>query len=332
MQIKNIYLKHGLALAPMAGVTDRAFRRLCVGMGCEYAVTEMVSAKAICYESEARPSAPARSAPLARIDEGIPTAIQIFGSDPTFMARAAKMLSELTYRGASGVRPAAIDINMGCPVKKVVSCGEGSALMKTPELAADIVAAVKGAVDIPVTVKIRAGWDRSSVNAPEMAKRLEAAGADAICVHGRTREQFYAPSSDNRVIAEVKRAVSVPVFGNGDINTAADALRMLDETGCDGLMIARGSMGDPWLFAEIAAALEGREYTSPELRERIETAYAYAEALVEENGQGGVVKARGQLAWYITGIRGAAAVRAALNAATELSELKNILFGILEDE
>ncbi len=332
MQIKNIYLKHGLALAPMAGVTDRAFRRLCTEQGCEYAVTEMVSAKAICYESEARPSAPARSAPLAHIDEGIPTAIQIFGADPEFMARAAKMLSELTYRGASGVRPAAIDINMGCPVKKVVSCGEGSALMKTPELAADIVAAVKGAVDIPVTVKIRAGWDRSSVNAPEMAKRLEAAGADAICVHGRTRDQFYAPSSDNRVIAEVKRAVSVPVFGNGDINTAADALRMLDETGCDGLMIARGSMGDPWLFAEIAAALEGREYTSPDFRTRVEMAYAYAEALVAENGRAGIVKARGQLAWYVKSIPGAAAARAALNSATELDELKNILFGLLQNE
>ncbi len=332
MQIKDIKLTNGLALAPMAGVTDRAFRRLCAGMGCEYAVTEMVSAKAICYESEARASAPARSAPLAHIDEGIPTAIQIFGAEPEFMARAAKMLSELTYRGASGVRPAAIDINMGCPVRKVISCGEGSALMKTPELAAKIVEAVKMAVDIPVTVKIRAGWDSSSVNAPEMAKRLESAGADAICVHGRTREQFYAPSSDNRVIAAVKRAVSVPVFGNGDINTAADALRMLDETGCDGLMIARGSMGNPWLFAEIAAALEGREYRAPELRARIETAYAHAEALVAERGRQGIVEARGQLAWYVKGIPGAAAARAALNAANELSELKNILFGILKDE
>ncbi len=332
MRIKNIELKNGLALAPMAGVTDRAFRRLCTEQGCEYAVTEMVSAKAICYESEARPSAPARSAPLAHIDGGIPTAIQIFGAEPEFMARAAKMLSELTYRGASGVRPAAIDINMGCPVKKVVSCGEGSALMKTPQLAAEIVEAVKKAVSIPVTVKIRAGWDRSSVNAPEMAKRLEAAGADAICVHGRTREQFYAPSSDNRVIAEVKRAVSVPVFGNGDINTAADALRMLDETGCDGLMIARGSMGNPWLFAEIAAVLEGRTYSLPDFRARIEMAYAYAEAVVAENGPGGVVKARGQLAWYVKGIPGAAAARAALNAATELSELKKILFGILNNE
>ncbi len=332
MQIKNISLKHGLALAPMAGVTDRAFRRMCAEQGCEYAVTEMVSAKAICYESEARASAPARSAPLAHIDEGIPTAVQIFGADPEFMARAARMLSELTYRGASGVRPAAIDINMGCPVKKVVSCGEGSALMKTPELAARIVAEVKKAVDIPVTVKIRAGWDRSSVNAPEMAKRLEAAGADAICVHGRTREQFYSPSSDNRVIAEVKKAVSVPVFGNGDINTAADALRMLNETGCNGLMIARGSMGDPWLFAAIAAALEGREYISPSFRTRVETAYEYAESLVKENGRAGIVKARGQLSWYVKNIPGAAAARAALNSATELSELKNILFGLLKDE
>ncbi len=329
MQIKNIRLKHGLALAPMAGVTDRAFRRMCAEQGAEYAVTEMVSAKAICYESEARVAAQARSAPLAHIDDGIPTAIQIFGSEPEFMARAAKMLAELTYKGASGVRPAAIDINMGCPVKKVVSCGEGSALMKTPELAADIVSAVKKAVDVPVTVKIRAGWDRLSINASELAKRLEAAGADAICIHGRTREQFYAPSSDNRVIAEVKKSVSVPVFGNGDINTADDARRMLDETGCDGLMIARGCMGNPWLFAEITAMLEGRTCEVPDLRMRIEAAYKHAEALVAENGKQGIVKARGQLAWYVKGIEGAAAARAAINAATELSELKNILNGLV---
>ena len=325
MQIKDITLKHGLALAPMAGVTDRAFRRLCADQGAEYAVTEMVSAKAICYESESRASAPARTAPLARIDKGIPTAVQLFGADPEFMAHAAKMLAEMSYKGAEGIRPAAIDINMGCPVRKVVSCGEGSALMKTPELAADIVSAVKRAVDIPVTVKIRAGWSSTSINAPELAKRLEDAGADAICIHGRTREQFYAPSSDNRVIAAVKKAVTVPVFGNGDIYTVDDARRMLNETECDGLMIARGSMGNPWLFAEIAAMLDGREYLSPSPKERIEAAYAHAEALVAESGHQGIVRARGQLAWYVKGITGAASARARINAAVELSEMKEIL-------
>lgn len=326
MKIGNIYLEHGLGLAPMAGVTDRWFRRLCASFGAEYAVTEMVSAKALCYEKLSRRSVPAKSACLAYIENGsIPTAVQLFGSEPSFMAEAARMIAEGDYREAEGAGVAAIDINMGCPVKKVVSCGEGSALMKTPELAGRIVSAVRAAVSIPVTVKIRAGWSRDTVNAPELARRLEAAGADAVCVHGRTRDQFYAPSSDNRVIADVKKALSIPVFGNGDIYTAKDATRMLEETGCDGIMVARGTLGNPWLFAEIRAALDKTQFIPPDSHERIALALKYIREATEEKGSQGIIEARGQLSWYVRGIPGAAAARAKLNTASDIDEMTEIL-------
>jgi len=247
-----VNIENGLFLAPMAGVTDRYFRRLCASYGAEYAVTEMVSAKALCYEKRAiRASAPARTAPLAFVDpESIPTAVQIFGSEPSFMAEAAKMLSDSSYRGASGAIPAAIDINMGCPVKKVVSCGEGSALMKDPALAGKIVEAVKMATHLPVTVKIRAGWDKNSINAVEMAKTLEAAGADAICVHGRTREQFYAPSSDNGIIFEVKKAVKIPVIGMGGVSTAEDVIEMM-LAGATAVEVGAANLVDPYVCRDI---------------------------------------------------------------------------------
>jgi len=332
-KIGAVTIKNGLFLAPMAGVTDRYFRRLCASCGAEYAVTEMVSAKALCYEKRAiRASAPARTAPLAFVDpESIPTAVQIFGSEPEFMAEAAKMLSDGSYRGAAGAIPAAIDINMGCPVKKVVSCGEGSALMKNPILAGEIVKAVKEATNLPVTVKIRAGWDKNSINAVEMAKTLEASGADLICVHGRTREQFYAPSSDNGIIAKVKNAVKIPVIGNGDINTVDDAMRMYSETGCDGIMLARGILGNPWLFSEIKAAMNNVIYSPPSSAEKINIALEHIRSVISEKGDGAVAAAKGQLAWYVKGIRGASSARNKIMSAETFSEMEEILLEVAKN-
>ena len=333
LTIGNATLPHGLMLAPMAGVTDRFFRRFCAQCGAEYEVTEMVSAKALCYEKRASKNAPARSAELAFIEEdALPTAVQIFGSEPEYMAEAAAMLENGTYRGNVGKRPVAIDINMGCPVRKVVSCGEGSALMKDARLASEIVRAVKKAVTIPVTVKIRAGWDENSINAPEFAVAMEESGADLICIHGRTREQFYAPSARLEIIAKVKDAVkTVPVIGNGDIYCADDALRMINECKCDGIMVARGSLGNPWLFSEIIAALDGKEYTYPTIRERIEAAIAHTRSILDEKGEKAINEARGQLAWYIKGVHGAASARDSINRADNIDDMERILMSLIKD-
>ena len=242
----NITLPHGLALAPLAGVSDRAFRRVCRACGADFTVSEMVSAKALCYEQRKKdPKNRSVSGQLASVmKDELPMAVQIFGSEPDFMAEAARMIEANEYIGCmSEVPPSAIDINMGCPVRKVTGNGEGSALLKNPQLIGEIVTAVVKAVKLPVTVKIRAGWDRDSINAPEVARIIEASGAAMLTVHARTREQMYEPGVDRSVITAVKQAVSIPVLGNGDIYTAADALSMMAETGCDGVMIARGAMG-----------------------------------------------------------------------------------------
>lgn len=334
IKIGNYTLRHGLFLAPLAGVSDRAFRDVCRAEGAEYTVSEMVSAKALCYEQRTKKEdAPTKTAPLASVYESeMPMAIQLFGCEPDFMAEAARLIEEMSYRGCtSDTPPAAIDINMGCPVHKIVGNGEGSALMKNPALAADIVRAVCRAVSLPVTVKIRAGWDADSINAPEMAKRLEDAGAALIAVHGRTRAQMYAPSADLGVIADVKKSVSVPVVGNGDILSAADAIRMYEQTGCDGVMIARGALGNPWLFAEIRALLEGGVYTPPTLAERMETALSQIAFMVEEKGERiAMAEARKHLSWYIKGIDGAAAARLAINTASTLAEMTAILRDLAE--
>lgn len=335
LKIGAVTLRHALMLAPMAGVTDAAFRAICRREGAEYTVSEMISAKALCYEQAGRASAPAKTASLAATNgEDAPLAVQLFGSDPDFMAEAARLLAEGTYRGACAkTPPVAIDINMGCPVHKVVSNGEGSALMRTPELAARIVSAVKRAVSLPVTVKIRAGWDEKSRNAVEFAKQMEAAGADLICVHGRTRAQLYAPSSDNGIIADVKRAVKVPVIGNGDLFTFEDVSHILAETGCDGVMIARGALGNPFLFAEITAALEGRAYTPPTAEKRLQTALLHAKDLVARKGlRVGISEARKHMSWYCKGLRGAAAARGRLMHAENLNEIAEILDLLLKQE
>ncbi len=325
----SVTLPHGLALAPLAGVSDRAFRRVCRALGADYTVSEMVSAKALVYEQRARGDKERSvSGHLASVlREEMPMAVQLFGCDPAFMAEAARMLESNDYKGCvSEVPPAAIDINMGCPVRKVTGNGEGSALLKNPALAGEIVRAVVRAVSLPVTVKIRAGWDRENINAPEVAKICEDAGAAMICVHARTREQLYEPGVDRSVIAAVKAAVSVPVMGNGDIYTAADALSMMQETGCDGVMIARGAMGNPWLFAEIVAAMEGRDFTLPPAAERFEVALAQVREMIAETGERvGVAEAKKHVAWYCHSMDGAAAARGRIMQATSYEELAAIL-------
>ncbi len=331
LTIGAVTLRHGLMLAPMAGVTDASFRAICRQMGAEYVVSEMVSAKGLCYEQRGRAGAPLRTAPLAKVyDTDAPMAVQLFGREPDLMAKAAALLATGSYRGFSGLLPVAIDINMGCPVAKVVSNGEGAALLREPEQAAAIVRAVKKAVSLPVTVKMRAGFDKEHRNAPELAKRLEEAGADLLVVHGRTRDQFYAPKSDNAIIAAVKKAVAIPVIGNGDIFTADDAAHILAETGCDGVMPARGTLGNPFLFAEITALLENRPYLPPTPAERLQTALAQAADMVEKKGvRTGVAEARKHMAWYCRGLVGAAAARGALMQATTTDDFRRVFDDLL---
>ncbi|MBQ7172666.1 MAG: tRNA dihydrouridine synthase DusB [Clostridia bacterium] len=337
MKFGNIEIGHGICLAPMAGVSDYAFRLLCRRYGAEYAVSEMVSAKALCYEQICRRSetkVPSRTAPLCAVKaDELPMAVQLFGSESEFLAEAAKRLVEGNYRGnISEVPPSAIDLNMGCPMAKIVGNGEGSALLKDPKKAATLVRAVADAVEIPVTVKIRAGWDKEHINAVEVAKHLEEAGASLICIHGRTREQFYAPSADWEIIAKVKETVKIPVLGNGDIFSAEDALRMLKTTGCDGVMIGRGARGNPWIFAETLALLEGKSYTPPTLEERLSVALEHARLIACERGERlGVPEARKHMAWYLSGVRGAAEARKGVMTAGTLPEFEAVFERLKEE-
>ena len=323
-------LPYKIALAPMAGVTDHAFRSICKDLGAEMMYTEMLSAKAIHFEDR-------KTAELGELFDNEPTAVQLFGSEPEIMAEAAALAATSSYKHCKMTqRPLAIDINMGCPAPKVANNGEGSALLKKPDLASRIVKAVKQAVsevapEIPVTVKMRIGWDNANICGVDFAKRMEEAGADAITVHGRTREGKFSAPINFLEIAAIKRSVSVPVVGNGEIFTAADAVRMFERTGCDAVMIGRGAMGNPWLFSEIRAALlYGEAYTPPTDRERIETAVRQLDIAVAEKGEKlGVLQSRGQLSWYLKGIRGAAGARGALNCATTRDEMASILFGVL---
>ena len=338
IKLGNTVLKHGIMLAPMAGVSDRSFRILCHSMGAEYSVTEMVSAKALCYEqlSKRREASVMGTAPLAAIsaEEG-PVAVQIFGSEPEFMAEAAKMLQDMSYKGClSETPPVAIDINMGCPVRKITSNGEGSALMRDPKLAGEICYAVSRAVDIPVTVKIRAGWDKDSINAPEMAKILEASGASLICVHARTKEQLYSPGIDLGVIEAVKNAVKIPVVGNGDIYSFEDARTMLDKTGCDGVMVARGAMGNPWIFSDIVCGLEGKSLQGRGTPEEIcNTALRHLDAMIEHKGERvGLAEGKKHMGWYLSGIRGAASARSRIMNAKSREEVKEVFSELFAEQ
>ncbi len=337
ISIGKFTLPHGLMLAPMAGVTDRSMRRVCAECGAEYAVTEMVSAKALVYEQASHASAPAKTAELCVISdsESIPVAVQIFGSEPEFMAEAARLISTGTYRAFSGFKAAAVDINMGCPVKKVVGNGEGSALMKNPDKIYDIVSAVSRSSVLPVTVKIRAGWDSESINAPECARAAESGGAKAVCVHARTREMFYTPGIIPDIIGKVKASVGIPVFGNGDVTSPEDAMKMIRESGCDGIAIARGAIGNPWLFAQIAAALDGKSVPQPSSEEIVGKAIEQLRLSVADKGEKrGVAEVKYTFSHYVKGMRGATDARNAIMTAASSAELEKVIktvYGIDEN-
>lgn len=306
-------------LAPMAGVTDRAFRELCMGFGAAFCTSEMASAKALTMSDK-------KTAELLAITPAEwPMALQLFGYEPETMAAAAQI--------AAAYHPAAIDINMGCPAPKIANNHSGSALMKDPALCGRIVEAVAKATDIPVTVKIRKGWDSSSVNAVEVAQICEAAGAQMIAVHGRTREQMYAPPADWDIIAQVKQAVKIPVIGNGDIYSAHDAMMMLEQTGCDLVMVGRGALGNPWIFREINAQYDQeRPLPPPGLFERLSVMNRHIEKLCEYKGERiGMREARKHTAWYMRGLRGAARLRVMCGELKEFDDLKRLMQAVIEE-
>ena len=299
IKIGSVTMPRTAALAPMAGVADRAYRLMCKKYGAAYVVSEMVSAKGICYSDR-------KIAELCTVtDEERPMAVQLFGSEPDFMAEAVKIVLEYS--------PDIIDINMGCPVPKVVGTGAGSALMKDIKLAVDITeAAVRAAGETPVTVKIRSGWNSESINAPEMAKALEAAGAAAIAVHGRTRDMFYSGESDSSVIRAVKEAVSIPVIGNGDVTDADSCVKMYKDTGCDLVMIGRGSYGNPFIFREIEAKLRGEAYEPPALETKMQVMLEHIRLILELSEKCedlAMHEVRKHAAWYMNGYYGSAKFR-----------------------
>lgn len=300
----------------MAGITDQVFRRLCFEQGCDCATTEMVSAQGFLTAPKDRN---AYRFLLARFPEEGALAVQIFGSEPLFMAQAAERLTDLGLFTS-------IDINMGCPAQKVVGGQSGSALMKDPPLAGRIVEAVKRATLLPVTVKMRLGWDEEHKNAVEFARVLEQAGADLITVHGRTRMQQYAGKAEWEAIAAVKQAVSIPVIANGDITDGESALKALQATRCDGLAIGRGALGNPWVFAEIKAAMQGLPYTPPPYAQIVDTAMRQAREMAEWKGQrSALLEMRKHFAWYTAGRRNSAQVRTKVNLAQSFDEVEALL-------
>ncbi len=317
MKIGNVELKNNIFLAPMAGVTDMPFRILCKEQECGLVYTEMVSAKGMHYDDD-------KSNKLTLMHEiEKPGAVQIFGSDPTIMAEVTEKLN------ASDA--AIIDINMGCPAPKITKNGEGSALMKNPQLIAEIIRAVAAASQKPITVKIRKGWDESLINAVEIARIAEENGASAVAVHGRTREQYYSGKADWDIIRRVKEAVSIPVIGNGDVTGPKEARKLLEETKCDAIMVGRGAQGNPWIFKKIVRFLEdGTIVPDPSPEEKIDTIIRHMNMLIELKGERtGILEMRSHIAWYIKGMRDAAYTKQKIFQMTDKEEIISLLKSFL---
>ena len=305
MNIGNVSLDNRVFLSPMAGVTDLPFRLICKQKGCGMLYTEMINAKALCYNDE-------NTKKMTKIeDEEHPIAIQIFGSEPEYMGRAAEILNSHPNE--------ILDINMGCPAPKVIKNGDGSALMKNPKLAEEVMRAVVENSTKPVTLKIRKGWDDNSVNAVEIAKIAEKAGISALAIHGRTREQYYSGKADWDIIKEIKDSISIPVIGNGDVFEIEDAINMLEKTNCDAIMIGRGAQGNPWIFNRINHYMQtGEILAKPTAEEKISTAIEHMKLAVAEHGEYVAVREmRKHIGWYIKGLKNSARYRDEINKLTD---------------
>lgn len=314
MKIAKLEFDSPIFLAPMAGVTDVSYREICTRMGCRLTYTEMVSAKGLFYGSKNTEEL-MKVSPISKIN-----AIQIFGNDPEIMATVCEKYLN------NNDNFSLIDINMGCPVPKIVRNGEGSALMKNPKLAGNIVKAIKKVTNKPVTVKFRIGFDYMHINAVDFAKELEASGADAITVHGRTREQMYSGKADYNIIKNVKDSVTIPVIGNGDIFTTKDAIKIKEETNCDGIMIARGAMGNPWIFTQIQSLLDGNEVYYPTNVDRVNMCIKHYEtSLKYENEYKAVREMRKHIGWYLKGLPRSTDIKNLINAESEPYKVITIL-------
>ncbi len=318
MKIGNIEVQKPLFLGPMAGVTDWAFREVCSSLGAGVTVTEMVSSRALIYKDK-------KTAALLTRNENCICGAQIFGNDPQIMAEGAKLALEISKADF-------IDINMGCPMPKIANSGDGCGLMRTPELAGKILSSVVKAVDVPVTVKCRLGWDKGSMNVLDFTKRMEDNGAALVAVHGRTRSMLYSGVADWDYIRKVKQQLSIPVVANGDIVDGASALRCLKFTGADGLMVGRATFGDPWIFTEIQAALCGEAYTRPILKERVDVAVKQFELALQDKGEKiACLEARKHFAWYLRGVSHSAYYKSQISAISTMEDIYRIAKGIQKD-